>query len=128
MKIIIELRGLLMNSNFQLLDKTEKLVNEISKLMDNYPKKNYVLSNNIEKTMYEMIESIFYFQCNKKDRIRMKYIKEYIVKLSMFDFYINLSYRKRIISEKCFLSTGKKITELRKIAYGIVRSENNEEE
>lgn len=114
-----------MNSNFILLDKTERMIHSINKLLVNYPKKSVVLSHNIEKTMYMMIECIFYYQVNGSDRIMQKYMKDFVVHLSMLDFYIGISYRKRILSHKQFLGLGREISEIRKIAYGVIRSGKN---
>ena len=73
--------------------------------------------------MYELIELIFSYSINDTQRIKTKYLKDLIIKLSMLDFYIATSFEKRIISKKKFESTSLFIVEIRKIAYGLVRSE-----
>ena len=44
-----------MNSNFQLLQKTEKTIQYIQWIIPNFPKKEYILKGNIEKCTYELI-------------------------------------------------------------------------
>lgn len=112
-----------MNSNFSLLNNSKKTIAYINKQLINYPKSEMVLKQNIEKNMYEIIELIFSYSISDIERIKLKYLKDLIIKLSMLDFYIATSFEKRIISKKKFESTAMYIVEIRKIAYGLVRNE-----
>ena len=111
-----------MNSNFSLLNNAKKTILYINKQLVNFPKSEVVLKQNIEKTMYEIIELIFSYSINDTLRIKIKYLKDLIIKLSMLDFYIATSFDKRIISKKKFESTSLYIIEIRKIAYGLVKN------
>ena len=113
-----------MNSNFALLNNTKNTIAFINKQLINYPKSEVILKQNIERNMYELIELIFSHSINDAQRIKIKYLKDLIIKLSMLDFYIATSFEKRIISKKKFESTSMFIVEIRKIAYGLIRSEN----
>lgn len=111
-----------MNSNFALLNNSKKTIAYINKQLINYPKSERILKENIEKNMYEIIELIFSYSINDVERIKVKFLKDLIIKLSMLDFYIATSFEKRIISKKKFESTAMFIVEIRKIAYGLVRN------
>ncbi len=111
-----------MNSNFALLNNSKKTIAFINKQLINYPKSEVVLKNNIEKDMYEIIELIFSYSISDIERIKLKYLKDLIIKLSMLDFYVATSFDKRIISKKKFESTAMYIVEIRKIAYGLVKN------
>lgn len=111
-----------MNSNFSLLNNSKKTITYINKQLINYPKSEVVLKQNIEKNMYEIIELIFSYSINDVERIKVKFLKDIIIKLSMLDFYIATSFEKRIISKKKFESTALYIIEIRKIAYGLVKN------
>ncbi len=116
-----------MNSNFNMLSKTERLINYYNKLLINYPKKELVLSSNIESTMYNLIELIFSYNINTTNRIKQKYIKDFLIKLSMLDFYTKISFNKKIISKRQYEVVGRAIIEIRKITYGVIRSEQQTE-
>ena len=73
--------------------------------------------------MYEIIELIYFYYVNNIGRIKIKYIKDLIVKLSMLDFFIEMSFNKRIISKKKYESISNYIIEIRKISYGIYRND-----
>lgn len=113
-----------MNSNFSLLNNSKKTIAYINKQLINYPKSEMVLKQNMEKNMYEIIELIFSYSISDVERIKLKYLKDLIIKLSMLDFYVATSFEKRIISKKKFESTAMYIVEIRKIAYGLVRNED----
>lgn len=111
-----------MNSNFALLNNSKRTIAYINKQLINYPKSEMVLKQNIEKNMYDIIELIFSYSINDIERIKIKFLKDLIIKLSMLDFYVATSFEKRIISKKKFESTSMYIIEIRKIAYGLVKN------
>lgn len=111
-----------MDSNFALLSQAKKTNEYIGKQLVNYPKTEMVLKQNIEKNMYEIIELIFSYKINLNNRIKMKYLKDLVIKLSMLDYYINISYEKKVLSKKKTESISGFIINLRKIVYGVIRS------
>lgn len=115
-----------MNQNFILLSKTQRTITYYNKILENYNKKEVVLKQNIEKTMYDLIEYLFAYNINDTDRIKQKYLKDYLVKLSMLDFYTNISYNKKLIGKHQFEVLCRCIIEIRKITYGVLRSKKDE--
>lgn len=111
------------NDDFKLLSNSEKTIHYINKQLMNYPKSEVVLKRNIEKTMYLLIESIFSYRIEDVYRVKMKYLKDLVIKISMLDYYMRVSYKKKIISEKKYGSISNFLIEIRKIAYGVIRSE-----
>lgn len=113
-----------MDYNFSLLNNSKKTINYINKQLVNFPKTERVLKDNIESVMYEIIELIFYYKVNDVTRIKVKYLKDLVVKLSMLDFYITASFDKKLINNKKLLSISGYIIEIRKIVYGLIKYEN----
>lgn len=111
-----------MNSNFLLLSKTQKIIEYYNKHLINFPKKEYLLKQCIEKNMYELIECLFAYNINDIEKIKQKYLKDFLVKLSMLDFYTNVSYEKRAIGKRQLDVITKVIIEIRKMTYGLIRS------
>lgn len=114
-----------MNSKFNLLNKSYKLIEYYEKILINYSKKEIILKQNIEKCYYDLIENLFSFNINTADRIKQKYLKDYLVKLSMLDFYTHISFNKKMISKRQFEVIGRKIIELRKMGYGLIQNEKD---
>lgn len=112
-----------MNSDFQLLQKTEKTIQYIQRILPNFPKKEFILKGNIEKCTYNFIECIFAYQINQSDRIRQKYLKDLLIQLAMLNFYMKISFQKKYISNRQYEVIGRFLIEIRKIVYGVIRSE-----
>ena len=117
-----------MEIKFKLLSTTEKMIHYINRQLINYPKKEIVLKHSIEKNQYELLECIFAFNINQTARVKEKYLKDYLVKLSMFDFFVRESYHKKYLSKKQMESVTKLVVDARKITYGLIRSDNTKNE
>lgn len=110
---------------FKLLSATEKLIDYQNYCIPNYPKKEIVLRQNIERNQYELMESIFAYNINTSIRIKDKYMKDFLVKLSMCDFYMNISFHKKFISKHQLECLTRMLIEIRKMAYGLIRGNND---
>ena len=108
-------------SKFRMLVVTEQLIHYVNELLPNFPKKEVVLKQNIEKNQYELIESIFSYTINTNKRIKDKYMKTFLAKLSMFNYYIEISYHRKYINQHKLQCITRMFIELRKLAYGIIR-------
>lgn len=116
-----------MNSKFILLSKTQRTIEYYNKLLINYPKSELVLKRSIEQNTYELIENLFAYNINDTDRIKQKHLKDFLVKLSMLDFYTRISYKKKIISKRQFEVIGRFLIEARKITFVLVKGETKVE-
>lgn len=109
-----------MNSDFILLNKTYQTIDFINKMVENYPKKETVIKSYIEKTLYEMVENLFGYNINETKRIKEKYLKDYIIKLSMINYLMYESQKKGFITIKQSQKTGKILLELKKISQTLL--------
>ncbi len=116
---------MLCNDEFKLLSCSEKTMDYIAKQLVSFPNREYVLKNNIEKTMYSLIENIFSYRIENVYRVKMKYLKCLLIQLSMLDYYMRVSYKKKFISFKKYQSIASFLVEIRKITYGVIRSEKS---
>ena len=112
------------NNDFQMLNKTMKTNEYITDLLLSFPNKEKVLKDYMESTMYDLIELIHYININT-GRIKEKYLKDFVVKLSMLDYYTLVSYQKKYISKHKREVIGRFLEEIRKISYGVIRNEQN---
>ena len=69
----------------------------MNEIIVNYPKKSYVLRDKIEKTSYEVLELIYYTNMISE---RLDYQKRILAKISVLDYYLELSYGRKFISLK----------------------------
>ena len=115
-----------MNYNYKILSSSYKTINYINKLLVNYPNKEVILKHNIEKNNYKIIELIFSYNINDTNRIKDKYLKALLVSLSMLDFYLRVSYDKKIISKHQFEVVVKFLMEIKRMVYGLKRGVGHE--
>jgi len=111
------------NENFKLLSNLEKTINYINKELLNYPRYDVVLRNNIESTMYILVELVHSYRITTNNRIKEKNLNDFIIKLSMLDYYMRVSYEKKIINSHKLTVITNYLIEIRKIVYGVIRSE-----
>ncbi len=76
----------IMNSNFNLLNDVRKLNQYVEKLIVNFPKREIVLKNRLEECMFSLVEYIFAYEIQSTFRIKEKYLKDMLVKLSMYNY------------------------------------------
>ena len=112
------------NYDFQLLNKTMNTNEYIGELLESFPRKETILKNHMESTMYDLIQLIHYINVST-GRIKEKYLKDFVVKLSMLDYYTLVSYQKKYISKHKREVIGRFLEEIRKISYGVIRNERN---
>lgn len=114
-----------MQSNFILLNTMKKTINYINIQLKDFPKKEMVLNQCIQKNMYETVELIFNYSSSTSNNNKVKILRSILVKISMLDFYITDSFEKQLINKSRYKSIGLLITELRKIVYGLIKSDEN---
>lgn len=114
-----------MENKFKLLSYTEKLIAYMNRWLPNFPNKEYVLKNNIEKNQYELIENVFGYNINQSNRIKDKYLKDYLIKLAMFDYYVRECFHKKYLSKHQLECMSSIMIDCRKIAYGLIRSDSS---
>ncbi len=111
-----------MEIKFKLLSQTEKALAYLNRLLPNLPKKASNLKRHIEDCQYDMMENLFAYNLQRTNRVKEKYIYDYMVKLSMYDYYTRELYHKKYISSHQLACLSNIIIEARKIAYGVIRS------
>lgn len=100
---------------------TKKTMKYIFKRTKNFPESEIILKNCIEDNLNELIELVFYFFNNDKINIKIKYLKDIVVKLNIIGFYVNLSYEKNLISINRHNDIVKYLDDIRKISYVTLR-------
>lgn len=109
------------NERFKILSETKRFVEYVNKILVNYPKRSYVLKDRMENTSYELLELIYYTNMIE-DRILNQ--KKILTKISMLDFYFEISYENTYISLKK-LNQGVRILEnIRRLVYGWIKNES----
>ena len=91
----------------------------------NFPKKEYILKNNLEKSMFRTIELVFTCNIQNSFRIKEKYFKDLVVELAMINYYVEFAYERKFVSKHQREVVAKYLIEIRKMIYGVIQNERN---
>jgi hypothetical protein len=112
------------NDSFKIMKNTKLFVSDVVKFSRNFPKGDSVLKKNLQEELFNLIKLLNSYIINKdSNRIRVKYIKDFIISLSMIDYYFEYLYLNKIISFKKYKSLVDEVITIRKLSYGVLRNE-----
>lgn len=103
-----------MNNNFKIELKLKDFILDLDGILINFPKREYILKDKIEKTSLDILELIFLVN-NTLDK---SYLDIILSKISMLDFYLEKSYKKKYISKKLLERKIYELTTITKMIYG----------
>ena len=95
-------------------------------MLVNFPNKDTVLKNYLETNLYKMVENLFAFNINDTNRIKEKYLKEYLINLSIINYLMHISFKKKYISYKQAEEVSNIITDLKKITTSLLKGVSND--
>jgi len=104
---------------FNVINNVKDFINYIDTLLVNYPRTSLNLKNRIEATSYDLLELLFL--TNIIDN-RINNQKIIISKISMLDYYLEVSYNKKYISFKKMNVGITKLDIIKKMILGWIKS------
>lgn len=108
-------------SDLLIVSKLKETILYIGKILINFPKTNIILKNNIEITLYSILESIYLANYDKDNRIDLLY--KTLVKIKMLDFYLKVCLESMIINYKKFINICSYLNEVTKMIFSWIKSE-----
>ena len=110
-----------MNEKFKLIDVTKGLIDYITSLVANYPRVKYDLKSRILDTSHSILKGIY--KANIRDD-RLEIQKDILVDISMLDYYLDYSYKNKLITYKQLSKAAGILTTVRKMMSGWIKSES----
>lgn len=110
---------------FKIIQFIRELLIMIDTQMDNFPKKDIELKNRIRMNSYDILEIAY--EANTESNIESKkhLLQLIIAKIKVIDFLLNLSYDKKILTEKKYYKFGNKMDDIVKYTTGWIQNLNN---
>ena len=93
--------------------------------MENFPKKDIELKNRIRMNSYDILEVAYEANAELDAEKKKQLLQKVIAKIKIIDFLLNLSYDKKIITEKRYYKFGLKMDDIVKYTTGWVQMLNN---
>ena len=112
------------NDSFKIMKNTKLLVFDVVEFSKNFPKGEAVLKKNLQEELFNLVKLLNSYIVNKGSaRIKEKHVKDFIVSLSMVDFYFEYLYLNKMISFKKYKALVDDVITIRKLAYGVLKNE-----
>ena len=111
-----------MNDKFKIARYIKDFIIILDDYLVNYPKKYFELRNRLVNDSYELLELVYlanYMNGLERKNIQLKAL----MKINIIDFYIEESFKKRIISEKQSIRLSKQLLSINKMLYKWFKNE-----
>lgn len=107
---------------FKVIQFIREFIVKIDSYMDNFPKKEMELKYKIRMNTYELLEIAYEANTTCYIKTKEELLYKAIAKIKVIDFLLNLSYDKKIISEKKYIKFSLKLDDITKYITGWVHS------
>lgn len=107
---------------FKVIQYIRELIVVIDKELDNFPKKDIELKERMRKNCYDILEIAYEANTTTDIEYKCKLIFQVISKAKVIDFLINLSFDKKLITEKKYYKLGRRLDDIVKYASGWLKS------
>ncbi|MEI3434980.1 MAG: four helix bundle protein [Clostridia bacterium] len=107
---------------FKVLQFIREFILTIDKDMDNFPKKDIEIKNKIRMNSYDLLEIAYEANSTQDVEYKKKLLNRMIAKIKVLDFLVNMTYDKKVITEKKYYKFGNKLDDIIKYVTGWVNS------
>ena len=111
-----------MRENLTIITRIKKTIEYLDNIIENYPKSEIVLRNELKSNSYKLLENSYYA---KYSRDKETFQMGMIVNINLIDYYLKRSMEKEIISYKKYLKIGRHLTEITKMTFGWINYEKS---
>lgn len=110
-------------NNFKLLNKIENTNDEIFNFIDNLPRKEMVVRNNIKSACFNLIRNcnIYNLYRDKSKVDRNDVLIDILVDISMLNYYLSYIFDKHYLNKKEFNKISGFLREERMMTYGLIK-------
>lgn len=107
---------------FKIIQFIRELLLLIDKEMDNFPKKDIELKSRIRANSFDILELAYEANNIAEKECKKNILQKIIAKIKVIDFLLNLSYDKKIITEKKYYKFGNKMDDIIKYTIGWIKT------
>jgi len=112
-----------MNERFLVIKNIKEFILSLDNIINNYPRREYELRNRIVNDSYNLLELVYKANNSSNKRI---YFESILANISMLDFYLEVSFKKKIISEKVCSNKANKLLVINKMVYKWLSNESKD--
>lgn len=102
-----------------IIREVKAFIESLDKILINLPRREVVLKERFKKDSYDLLELVYMAnQMEVKDR--QHYQRQCLTKISMLDYYLEVCFKKKYMSEKQVLKRSRKLLQINKMMYGWI--------
>ena len=104
---------------FRVIQFIRELILAVDKELENYPKKELEIKN--RTCTYDILEISYEANVTENIELKKNLLNKIISKIKVIDFLLNLSYDKKLITEKKYYKLGQKLDDIIKYISGWLK-------
>ena len=97
---------------FKAIQFIREIIIYLDKMLENFPKKDLEISRAIKEESYNMLKLAYLANVTSKKEERKKSLEQIIVSIKLLDFFVNITYDKKIINQKKYLKVAQKLDDI----------------
>lgn len=103
---------------FKAIQFIRELIIYLDDMLENFPKKDLEISRLIKQESYEMLKFAYFANVTTDLVFRQRNLELIIARVKLLDFFVNMSYDKKIINQKKYLKVGQRLDDVIKYVTG----------
>lgn len=110
------------HEKFKVIQFIRELLLMIDKEMENFPKADIELKNRIRMNSFDLLELAYKANSTSNITLKRELLVDMIAKIKVIDFLLNLSYDKKILTQKKYVKFGEKNDDIIRYTTGWLES------
>lgn len=110
---------------FKIIQFTREFIVRIESELDNFPKKDLEIKKKIKEESYNLLEEIYEANVTENKERKRILLENGIAKIKVIDFLINLSYDRKLITQKKYVKLSEKLDDIVKYISGLLKCINS---
>jgi len=107
---------------FKAIQFIRELIVYLDTMLENFPKKDLEISRLIKQESYEMLKLAYMANVTSDLTLRQRNLEMIIARVKLLDFFVNMSYDKKIINQKKYIKVGQRLDDIIKYATGWINA------
>lgn len=97
---------------FKTIQFIRELIIYLDNMLENFPKKDLEISKLIKEESYQMLKYAYLANTTSDLKNRQRNLEEIIARVKLLDFFVNISFDKKIINQKKYLKVGQRLDDI----------------
>ena len=107
---------------FKAIQFVRELIIYLDNMLEGFPKKDLEISRLIKEESYEMLKMAYLANVTSDLIYRQRCLEQIIARVKLLDFFVNISYDKKIINQKKYLKVGERLDDVVRYTTGWLNS------